>query len=73
MFIIAIFKALQVYDIAIVISMLADVLIKIMVVATNRVKTVAQNIAIPPRAIAESNRMWAHQGCPAQHSHQPRH
>jgi len=43
----AIFKALEVYGIAIVISMLVAVLIKIMVVATSRVKPVAKVVEAP--------------------------
>ena len=40
-------KALQVYGIAIVISMLVAILIKVMVIATSRVKTVGTSIVTP--------------------------
>lgn len=47
MFSIATLKALQVYGISIVISMLVAVLIKIMVVATSRVGSVAKTAKAP--------------------------
>lgn len=50
MFTLATIKALQVYGISIVISMLVAVLIKIMVVATSRVKPVAKTATPKPVA-----------------------
>lgn len=50
MFTLATIKALQVYGISIVISMLVAVLIKIMVVATSRVKPVAKTTTPKPVA-----------------------
>jgi len=47
----AIFKALEVYGIAIAISMLVAVLIKIMVVATSRVKPVAKVVDVPKTVV----------------------
>lgn len=52
MFSLATLKALQVYGISIVISMLVAVLIKIMVVATSRVGSAAKTTEVPqPRPV----------------------
>ena len=55
MFSLAIFKALDVYGIAIVISMLVAGLIKIMVVTTSRVKPVTK-VAGAPKSVAQALR-----------------
>ena len=62
MFSLAIFKALQVYGISIVISMLVAVLIKLMVVATGRVKQIAKTIDTPQHVAQPA----AHAGIPSE-------
>ena len=69
----AIFKALEVYGIAIVISMLVAALIKIMVVAALSGTLAALTGPNRILRLAESKQSWACAARAVQHSHQPRH